>query len=372
MLYSKSINRLPFLKISFLLFFALIVGQVGAQTLVIKGEIKSAIRKASSVGQVGVANVKTKEEPLEGAKIEIKKNGATLATATSDKKGKYTIEVTVSAADAKNDYVGYITKPGMGPKTFAINAYVPKAEFAKYPGPKYNAELNMSLMATTVADVEPDKPIAKIKWDLAKEHTFVWDPTTERQVESEDSKILADPDKYYAALAKKQKAKANKIDLVALKKEADKRKADSLAAVAEAKRLADIQAKADLVKKAQQRKADSLAAILQAQRKADSLKEVARQKALAAANAATNTTIPTEADVIEVIQPAMMQASETVGGYDAAEKYSISVARKSLSMAKELRSREKSKNLSAKYETINVLTSLLNMVDEHDKMARKQ
>jgi hypothetical protein len=63
---------------------------------------------------------------------------------------------------------------------------------------------------------------------------------------------------------------------------------------------------------------------------------------------------------------------DTKNLYDAGETYSLSIAKKTLMEEKEKRSKERGRNLTMKYETLNVLTSLLNVIDENDKKAKKQ
>ena len=53
--------------------------------------------------------------------------------------------------------------------------------------------------------------------------------------------------------------------------------------------------------------------------------------------------------------------------FDGTSAYSINIAMKSLKMAQEKMNKKKAENLSAKYETNNTLTSLLNMIDEDEK-----
>ncbi len=58
--------------------------------------------------------------------------------------------------------------------------------------------------------------------------------------------------------------------------------------------------------------------------------------------------------------------------FDGTDAYSINSAMKVQKVYKEKMNREKAQNLFAKYETSNVLTSLLDVVDEEDKKLKKQ
>lgn len=369
------LKALPFLLVS------VFITHARAQSdaiMVVKGEttVKSRVKDDSKGVNVGVKNIKYKVDVLEGAVIELKKNGTTVSATTSGKKGKYSFEVPVSTTDAKNDYVLYISKDGMGTKMVNINGFVSKPEFGKYPpSPKYNVELDIFLIPTTVKDAVSDKSTAKIKWDLGKEHTFVVDPGYAKVAQTEELKILADPDGYYGALAKKRKkaedALANKktsADAKAKAAEEAKRKAEEearLKAEAEANRLAALKAKEE-ADRIEREKAAAIQVEMRRKRIADSLAELARLNAKNDPNATV--------DIRQIIRP--VDENDEEGGekdrYDAADKFSISIAKRSLSAEREKKSREKSRNLSAKYETINTLTSLLNEVDEYDKEHRRQ
>ena len=336
--------------------------------LVIKGQTLACSRKGGLGLNAGVKSVDYKEEPLEGVEIEVKKNGTTIAQATSGKKGKYSFEIPVSTTDAKNDYVVYISKSGMGPRMVSINSFLPKEEYKKYTLPSYECELNVLLYFTTVTDISLEKFTEKIKWDNAKEHKFMVDAAYARGVLGDDQKIKANPDLFYTSLVKKKKKTEEALAKKNAAADAAKQKADALAkqkADEEAQRLAAIKAKeeADRI----QREKDELARQeLLKKHIADSLAVVA------AAKKKTEGTSTASVEVAEIVTPSRDDKEESKDRYDAADTYSIHIARRTLSMAKERRSREKGKNLSAKYETFNILTSLLDMVDEIDKKNKQQ
>ncbi len=379
MLYSKSNNASIYLKIATFIFFCFFIISAQAQNdavLLIKGQtiLKS---RAKGLGlNAGVKGVDWKEEPQEGVNIEVKKNDATIIKITSGKKGKYSLEIPVSTTDLKNDYTVYFTKEGTAPRTVTINAYLSKEEFTKYTSAKYELELALPLIATTIKDIVPDKPFAKIKWDKVKEHKFSFDETYAKTALGEERKIEANPDLYYTSLAKKKKKEEetiakNKAAADAKLKASDeaKRKADEdarLKAEADTKKLADLKAKED----AERIVRENLEAMKQAMAKKrmqdslDKLAEAERKKALETANA--------KLEIKKNITPVEADKEESKTLYDVSDKYSINQARKSLSAEKERRNKEKGKNLTAKYESFNILTSLLNMVDEYDKKNKTQ
>lgn len=346
-------------------FFLITAKSQNDALLVINGRTTTNSAKSSLAGNIGVRTVKTSEEPLEGVEFEVKKNGSTIAKVTSNKKGKYSFQIPVSTTDSKNDYTVYISMEGMVPKMVSINAYLAKEEFAKHSSAKYNFEYDLLMIKTTVKDIVPDKPSAKIKWDDVKEHKFTFDEAYAKIVQKEEQKMTASPDQYYKNLAKKKKkeeetlAKNKTAAEAKLKAEEEaKKKADE-----EAKKLAEQKAKEE-ADRIQRGKAEALKKEMLKKHIADSLSEVERKKALEAANM--------KPEIKKIVLPVAENENESKNTYDASETYSINMARKSISVEKEKRNKEKGKNLTMKYESLNILTSLLNVVDECDKKTKRQ
>src|SRR6185503_7301040 len=149
----------------FIFLFFLIVGKAQDNTvMVVKGQTGTNAGKSSLAGSLGARTAKVSEDPVEGVDIEVKKDGATIVKITSGKKGKYTFQIPVSTDDIKNDYVVYISKDGFVPKMININAYLSKNELANYPFTKYDFEMDLSMLKTTIKDIVLDKPSAKISW----------------------------------------------------------------------------------------------------------------------------------------------------------------------------------------------------------------
>ena len=197
--------------------------------------------------------------------------------------------------------------------------------------------------------------------------------------------MKANADQYFTALMKKKK---KTDDLLAQKKAAEdaklkaaedakkkqleaaqllaaqkaKEESDRLAAQKakeEADRLAKAKEEADRL----QREKEELARQERLRKHiADSLAEVARSVEAASAKLTIKATV----------KPIIQEIAENMERYDASETYSINIARKSLSAERTRRNKEKGKNLSNKYETFNILTSLLDMVDEDDKKNKNQ
>ncbi len=394
MFYLCSKKSLICLRVAAVSLFSFLVISTQAQDaiLTIKGQTSMKLRaKGLAIGS-GIKSVSWTEEIVEGVNIEIKKNGNTIAKAVSEKKGKYSFQVSVNTADPKNDYVVYFSKEGMAPQIMFVNGYVPKEESPKYQSAKYEVSgADVRMISTTIQDIDPVKPFVKIKWDKMKEHKFTVDPVYEKVALGEELKILANPDQYYASLVKKKKklddalaSKKAAADAKLKAEEEAKKKVEEearLKAEAEAKALADKKAKADAAAKAlADKKAkeetdrlarEQAAALLKIEmhRKhiADSLAQAAREKAARdAANASA------KVDIKQTVTPVEIAEIISKDLYDASETFSINIARKTLNMQKERMNKEKAVNLAAKYETINTLTSLLDVVDEYDKNNKRQ
>lgn len=361
--------------LSFLL-FSFFITNAEAQndaTLTITGQTILKSRAGGLGLNKGVKGVNWKEESLEGVKIEVRKNGATVSTATSGKKGKFSIQIPVSITDSKNDYVIYFSREGTAPRTVYVNGFLSKEEFAKNSSGKYDAELNMAMVETSVKDIVPDKPFAKIKWDQVKEHKFTPDQLYAKTSLGEERKIEANPDVYYSALVKKQKKQqetVNKNKAAAEAKlkamEEQKRKAAEEARLkeeAEAQRQAALKAKEE-ADRLEMEKAEAARIEMRGKHIADSLAEAQRKAALVNPSA--------KLEINKIVRPLGKDADGNTDRYDASDTYSINIAKRTLTEEKEKKNREKASNLSTKYETINTLTSLLNEMDEYDKGNRRQ
>jgi len=293
-------------------------------------------------------------QSIEGVDFEVKKNGNTITKATSGKNGKYSLQLEISTTNPNNDYTIYISKPGTIPKILNINAYVSKEEFARNPFPRYDHDLDITMIGTTAKDIVIEKASGKIKWN-DKEDIFDFDQTYAKIIQKEEQKMQTNPDQYLKDLEKKKK----KDDEAEAKKKA--LEDAKLKAEAEAKRLAEQKAKEEADKIIQQN-LEAMKLEMKRKRIADSLADLEKKKAIEAANA--------KMEIKKIVKPVSSDDSDSE--YNGTDTYSINIAKKSLSAAKARMNKEKADNLSAKYETNNTLTSLLNMVDEDDKKQKSQ
>src|SRR3990172_1807594 len=65
----------------------------------------------------------------EGVDMELKKDGKTINKIISGKNGKYYIQMEVSTANQKSEYILNISQAGTVPKSLSINTYISKEEF---------------------------------------------------------------------------------------------------------------------------------------------------------------------------------------------------------------------------------------------------
>ena len=273
----------------------------------------------------------------EGVELELKKNGQTISKMLSGKNGKYYIQMEVSITDKNCDYLLYVSQNGTMPKTVSINTYVPPDEFNASPFPRYDYSLEIKMIETSEKDIIVEKASARIHWDN-EQHGFAFDQTFAKIKQKEED----DPNKFLAEKKKKEEEEAAREaeEEARLKADADAKTAADLKAKEDAERIIkrDLEAwKQEMRRKHMQDSLDSVAAVGKA--------------------------------VVEIKKFVKPVSAEDVdpNAFDGTGAYSLNIAQKSLKVAREKMNREKAANLSAKYETNNTLTSLLNMVDENEK-----
>lgn len=298
---------------------------------------------------------------IEGVEMDLKKNGQTVSKITSGKNGKYYIQMDISTTNPKHEYTLNISYAGTIPKLLSINAYIPPEEFSKFEVPRYEFSLEIVMIETSVKDIVLEKPSGKIKWDNSV-HRFEFDQVYAKVAQKEQDKMK--DENYLRELAAKKKKEEEEEARRKADEEA-KLKADQeakLKAEEEAKRLAELKAREEADKILQQN-LDAMKQQMAKQRIVDSLAEIERKKKLQEAN--------TKVEIQEFVKPVSPNDVDE-NAFDGTDAYNINIAKRSLKAQEERLKKEKAKNLSAKYETNNTLTSLLNMVDEHDKKLKKQ
>ncbi|MBI4931253.1 MAG: hypothetical protein HY841_10860 [Bacteroidetes bacterium] len=293
----------------------------------------------------------------EGVDMELKKDGKIITKVLSGKNGKYYIQMEASTTNPKSEYVLNISQIGTVPKTISINTYIPPLEFNLNPFVRYDFDLSIVMIETTVKDIVLERPSGKIKWDNTQ-HIFGFDQVYAKIVQKDEDKMK--DENYLRELAAKKK----KEDEDAAKKKADedaKIKADADAKLKgdeEAKRIADQKSREEADRILQQN-LEAMKQEMKKKRMQDSLDSLARL--------ASNTKI----EIQKFVKPVSPEDVDQ-NAFDGTGAYSINIAKKTLKAQQEKTNKEKAKNLSAKYETNNTLTSLLDMVDENDKKMKKQ
>jgi hypothetical protein len=283
------------------------------------------------------------EKPVENVSLEISRNGQFLRKILTTKNGKYSFSMNQDTLNQRNEYTIHITKDGTVPKTIVINTYIPAEQYDAIP---YEYNLEITLLTTTVNEVIIQRPSAKIKW-INLDDGFGIDKVYAKIVQKEEEKLKEDPDKYLKELALKNKQEEEER----LKKQAEQeqRRADELAR-----------------KEAEETKQQEPRPTAEAEEK---LKEnviaITTEMKKLAKEAKDSVYVKEEKDVktAEVKTPVL--SKEEV--YDNSKEYELKKARINQIKAKQKAEQKKKANLAKKYETRNVMTSLLDVVDEYDK-----
>jgi hypothetical protein len=277
---------------------------------------------------------------MEGVELDLKKNGQSVQKMLSGKNGRYSLKMDISILNKNSEYVLYITQAGTVPKSISINTYISPDEYNAKTFPSYIFDLEIKMIETTEKDIVVERPSGRIIWDNTQ-HAFAFDQTFAKLIQKTED----NPDKFLADKKKKEE------------EELAKKKADEearLKAEADAKALADQKSKED-ADKILKKNLEAMKLEIRKKRTRDSLDSIASVSANKPGIEIKKIAKPISADDVDQ------------NAFDGAGAYSINFARKSLKVAQEKMNKEKAANLSAKYETNNTLTSLLNMVDEDEK-----
>ncbi|TAL61492.1 MAG: hypothetical protein EPN85_04670 [Bacteroidetes bacterium] len=273
----------------------------------------------------------------EGVDLELKKNGQTIQKLLTGKNGKYSVKMNISIVNKNSEYVLYITQVGTIPKSISINTYISPDEYNAKTFPSYLFDLEIKMIETKEKDIVVEKPSGKIIWDN-EQHAFAFDQTYAKFREDDTEKLLEE----------KKKKEEEEQSMKKAEEEA-RMKADT-----ENKRLADRKSKEE-ADKILQKNLEAMKLEMRKKRMQDSL------DSLTAVNAGKT--------IVEIKKFSKPVSPDDVdqNAFDGTGAYSINIAKKSLKASQEKMNRKKAANLSAKYETNNTLTSLLNRVDEYEK-----
>jgi hypothetical protein len=280
-------------------------------------------------------------KPAEDVTLELSKNGQLVKKITTTKNGKYTFAMNQDTVNTKNEFIIHVLKEGTVPKALIINTYIPKEE---YDDNTYEYVLEITLIPTTVNDVVIQRPSAKIKWNET-ENGFGIDQVYAKIIQKEEEQLRTDPDKYLKELAEKQKKEQeakNKLETIAVK----------------------VIPKTDSVIKSKEDKAPEVVIKENLNALKTELKTLPKSDTVIE----KSNTVKRDAPKQQVIAPAIVAKQEA---YDESLNYDLKKDRIALQRAKEKTERKKNANLATKYETSNVMSSLLDAVDEHDKKLKK-
>jgi hypothetical protein len=280
-------------------------------------------------------------KPAENVSLELSKDGQLIKKITTTKNGKYSFAMNQDTMNTKNEFVIHVIKEGTVPKGLIVNTYIPKEE---YDDNTYEYVLEITLIPTTVNDIVIQRPSAKIKWNEA-ENGFGIDQVYAKIIQKEEERLKTDPDKYLKELAEKQKKE---------KEEEAKKKIENI--------TLKVVPKVDSVIKEKEEKAPEVVI----KENWNAIKT--ELKTLPKTDTITEKKDKQDAPVQQAVAPVINTKQDV---YDDSMDYTLKKDRVALQRAKEKTERKKNANLATKYETSNVMSSLLDAVDEHDKKLKK-
>ncbi|HXC05640.1 MAG TPA: hypothetical protein VNZ86_12850 [Bacteroidia bacterium] len=301
----------------------------------------------SDAGFVLKGVVRINGKPVEGAALELKKNGTSLHKILTTRNGKFTLRMSVNDSDKTFEYILSVSKEGTVPKTLSINTYVPRNDFLANPFSAYDFDLEIELLPTTVSDVVIEFPFGKIRW-YSDQGAYALDQVYAKMIKKEENKLKEDPDKYLKELAEKR----NKDELDKRKEEPVSVKHDAVEPPKPVSEVTTVPAPAPL------------------------------PAPVPAAVSASPAPAHEQGVRTEAPAPSIKKIVETPGSRDASlEQFKqmtdpvqiaqVSEAYKKQKNAQATMERKKSANLSTKYESNNPMTSLLDAADDRNRTTQK-
>jgi hypothetical protein len=279
-------------------------------------------------------------KPAENVSLELSKDGQLIKKIVTTKNGKYSFAMNQDTMNTKNEFIIHVIKEGTVPKALIINTYIPKEE---YDDNTYEYVLEITLIPTTLNDIVIQRPSAKIKWNET-ENGFGIDQVYAKIIQKDEERLKTDPDKYLKELAEKQKKE---------KEEEAKKKMENV--------TLKVVPKVDSIIKEKEDKAPEIVIKKNWNAIKTELKTLPKADTILEKNDKQDTPVQAVAPVINAKQDV----------YDESKNYELKKDRVALQRAKEKTERKKNANLATKYETSNVMSSLLDAVDEHDKKLKK-
>lgn len=140
------------------------------------------------------------KKPLGGVLFELTKNNEEIIKLNSSKNGKFNIKMLQNTVDTNSNYLLSISKIGFVTKILNINTYIPLVD---YDDNSFVYTLDVELLATSVTNFVIQRPFGKIRWDSVKE-LYDMDEVYYRTIYKEEQLLKSNPDEYLQEMLTKQ------------------------------------------------------------------------------------------------------------------------------------------------------------------------
>lgn len=326
-------------------------------TLLLANSAYSQVGKNQTAPFTLYGKVLQDEKPVENVTLEILKNGKVLKKIVTTKNGKYSFSMDQDTVNKKSEYTINIIKEGIVPKKVVVNTYVPKEEYDDIP---YEYLLEITLLARSANDIVIRRPSARIKW-IDEDEGFGIDKVYAKIVQKEEEELKEDPDKYLKEIAKKAKEEEELKQKQKEKEEAEKQRKEELARKEEEEKN---RLKAEALKQETEVKLkENIKAIT------TEMKSLTKQRDTVIKKPEQ---VNSQSQPKEAVKSLPVIVSDKNEVYDNTKQYELKKDRIKLIKAKEEAEKKKNANLAAKYETNNSMSSLLDVVDEHNKRTKNK
>ena len=271
----------------------------------------------------------TTGKSITGVSLELKRNGATISKFLSGKNGKFLIEMDISISNINNEYTLYVSKEGMVPKTLNVNTYIPKNEFLTHDYEQYDFFLEIVMYEQPKNENVVTKHSGTIQWS-SNENKFILDEVFSKIAPKEQDNLSLN------------NTNPVNTETTVTTTTPTIEPATTTTIVAEKNEIPDNTKSAPIEEPITTAKKDSFSKQV----------EVSADKA----------TIQIKKN--SKINPKAVD----LGAFDGTAVYSINIERNVLNNKRKRDRNEQAKNSSTKYETENILTSMLDVVDEQTKL----
>jgi hypothetical protein len=303
--------------------------------------------------------VEMNDKPAEGVTLTLKRDDIEIKKIITPKSGKFSLEIHQVIADSVSEYLLYITGDGLLPKIMSVNTSVPPKEYQQYPFKHFTYTLQVNVTPLGPKDIVLKRPFGRIKWS-SKDAEFTMDQEYALIVQKEVETIKKDPDAFAKEEEKRKQEEAekkkNEEELAARIKQ--QQEAEKLLAQQEADRKREEESKVreEEIKK---KEADLLIT-------PPIQNPVAEKHVVAAIKTKTAVTTP-----VKIQNSAPAAVSDPAAFTPPIISYSSVREQRTLRSAQIKGEKTKSANLAAKYETNNVLTSMIDGVTVYEKKQKK-